>query len=182
MNPKAQYKKELTELINAHGAQVVADALGVTLRSIQNYVSETKSLTPHESTIRKIHEVFAKHGSGLPLANGKEAPVLEGNEKIISLLEKHISVLERQIDEKDRLIEDKAEHIKALRYELNSAVEELKRQQTELMIQTKLNRGYGKGILSVLEVVLHNQEPKKSPEKIRSDVDKMVVEAMRGAS
>jgi phage repressor protein C with HTH and peptisase S24 domain len=54
------YKDQLRELLKAYTQVEVADYLGITDRTIQNYLDEEKPTKPHQKTIRNIGELYTK--------------------------------------------------------------------------------------------------------------------------
>lgn len=148
-------------MIDAYGAQVVADTLDVTLRSIQNYVSEVKSTNPHENTARKIHEIYAKHTAGVPIKTEKKDAATEDYK------DKYIALLEKQVHEKD-------ERIAYLMGRLNSDVVELKE-------HLNLHSVYLKVLYQVTQ--LHRAKTEKEPlENIQKQTGKLYAEVLAGAS
>lgn len=170
MSQNNHHRAPLLELVNAYGAQSVADLLDVTLRSIQNYLSETNPTNPHPNTTRKIHELYAKHKTGEGLKAEKNNNNGAGDE----YKDKYIKLLESQIIEKDSLIQQKNNHIAKLEDKISLSVGELQKQAVinRAYLRTALDRE--DDILSILE--------KKPITVVQADTDKRLSEHLTGAS
>lgn len=64
---KLNYKDELQELYKIYKGKDLEAALGVSVRSIQNYLKDENPSTPGDDVIDKIHEAFANYKEGKPL-------------------------------------------------------------------------------------------------------------------
>lgn len=182
---------QIKDLVKAYGAQLTADLLGVSLRTINNYLRNDKPTTPHEGTLRKLQEIYSKHQHGIDLSKEKRPQIVtnnshgsnthlhynggdEANGKIISLLEKHIAVLESQLAEKDRLIHEKNGHIRTLENQISLSVMELQKQAV-------VNRAYQKTVLRLQDDILVILQ-KKPLSVIQNYSDKLLAEALAGGS
>jgi transcriptional regulator with XRE-family HTH domain len=67
MTKEADYKKQLRELYEMHKGKELEAALGITIRSVQNYLKEEDPRTPSPEIQEKIRETFANHCEGRPL-------------------------------------------------------------------------------------------------------------------
>lgn len=95
--------------------------------------------------------------------------------------EKYIAILEKQLTEKDHQIELKNNHIAELTAKYAVIEERLNSTLLELQKQAVINRSFLKTALLVLGRVVANQE-KKTPEKIHSEISKLLGEVQVGAS
>jgi transcriptional regulator with XRE-family HTH domain len=64
---ESKYTKQLETLYNAYPGKDLEAALGVTIRSMQNYLKKENPTTPGKDVINKIREVYAKHERGQPI-------------------------------------------------------------------------------------------------------------------
>jgi predicted transcriptional regulator len=67
MTKQIDYLNQLQELYDAYTGKELEAALGVTTRSIQNYLKQGNPAKPGKGVIIKIREVYAKHQEGKPL-------------------------------------------------------------------------------------------------------------------
>jgi transcriptional regulator with XRE-family HTH domain len=111
MSTEKSYQEQLRELYETYAGKELEAVLGVTVRSIQNYLKNDNPTIPSREVISKIRESFAKHKEGKEL----NAPVEVNNpgpmsqdyrEKFYQLLDKN-SKLEEKIDK----IESNLNHI-----------------------------------------------------------------------
>jgi hypothetical protein len=63
------YKNELRELYESYSGKELEKALGISQRSMQNYLKEDDPRTPKPEIQTRIHEAFANHRNGKPLGN-----------------------------------------------------------------------------------------------------------------
>lgn len=116
MTQKVEYKKMISELLNAYGEQVTAERLGITPRSLYNYLSDAKPTTPHLKTLRKLQETYANHLKGQVQGSEteqKRAAFNHPKEEVIDVLREQITLLKQQNDEyrqqlaiKDRRVDE----------------------------------------------------------------------------
>jgi predicted transcriptional regulator len=99
MSNEPEYVKQLRELYKAYTGRELEAALGVTTRSIQNYIKEAERTTPSNPTINKIRELFAKH------AKGEKLEIKNPDRSDQDLKDKYIQLLERMDREKTELLE-----------------------------------------------------------------------------
>src|ERR1051326_2336859 len=62
------YLQEFKELVHEYGIEDVSRLLGTTPRGTQYWTATNNPKVPRETTIRKIHELFEKHESGIDIA------------------------------------------------------------------------------------------------------------------
>lgn len=86
MSTETSYLAELEELLKSTRAEDLADVLGVTVRSIQNYTTEGNRTKPHPKTIQLIHETYTKLRKG----EGLKAKLAEPEPAKTELLEQAI--------------------------------------------------------------------------------------------
>ena len=89
-------------LVKAYSTEEIAESIGVTVRSIQNYLSETKPTTPHPDTLRKIDETFAKYREGKPISGQMKGLSTSMDGDITS---RYIDLLEVQVKDRELLKE-----------------------------------------------------------------------------
>lgn len=90
------YLSQLRELYSNCSKQEVADALGVTLRQVQNYLKGEKAPTPGQDVQLKIRESFANYKEGQPLIKRQDDG--EWKSKYITALERENARLQRDLD------------------------------------------------------------------------------------
>ena len=71
MSESKPYVAQLAELYESYKGKELEEVLGVTTRSIQNYLKEENPSTPGKEVIAAIREVFAKHSAGIPIGQLK---------------------------------------------------------------------------------------------------------------
>lgn len=109
MNTKSTYLNELQVLYETYKGQEVADAVGVSIRQIQNYLKSANPAIPSKDVVLKIREAFVKHQKGEPI---HDTDRIDFKDKYIASLEKQVRFLE----EDNKRLED----------QLNSATGELR--------------------------------------------------------
>jgi hypothetical protein len=176
----------------------VARDLGMKSRStVTSYANGNLPISPKFQTMFEERYKIKLIDFNEALEQSARTPLLlDYKEKYISILEQQckekeelVVYKEKQIEILDRQIFALSEQIRSLTESLNLTVaqnqkqaHEMALQQVEIQKQMVVNRAYGKAILSVLEDVLHNQEPKKPMERIRSGIDKHLAVALGGGS
>jgi transcriptional regulator with XRE-family HTH domain len=74
MPKQSDYVKQLSELYQTYTGKELEEVLGVTTRSIQNYIKEDEPTIPRPEVIEKIREAYANHSTGNGLYNIKKEP------------------------------------------------------------------------------------------------------------
>jgi hypothetical protein len=67
------YIAQLQELYDAYPGKELEAALGVTVRSMQNYLKQENPTIPGKEVINRIREVYANYKQGRPLVEAKES-------------------------------------------------------------------------------------------------------------
>ena len=67
------FKEELKELYENHSGKAMEAALGVGVRSIQNYLKDINPTMPSRETIADIHELYANYKAGKGLVRNQQA-------------------------------------------------------------------------------------------------------------
>jgi hypothetical protein len=98
MTQPTAYKEQLKELYQTYTGKELEQAIGVSTRSIQNYLKEEKPSLPGPEVVRKIREAYAKHQKEGVILNKESTP--EG----VDLKDKYITLLEATVREKSELI------------------------------------------------------------------------------
>jgi len=105
MGKEPDYVVQLRILYNTYTGKELEQAIGVTTRSIQNYLKEENRTTPSNDVVSNIREAYAKHANGEPIK--KESAPLEGadyKDKYIALLERNLKV-EQEVSEVRKSLE-----------------------------------------------------------------------------
>jgi len=86
----------LKELYDLYKGQEVADAVGVSIRQVQNYLRKDNPAIPSKEVINNIHEAFANHKKGIKL----QPVVADSNykDKYIASLERENARLQKDLD------------------------------------------------------------------------------------
>ena len=138
----ADIKKILTTLIDKFGDQPVADAIGVTVRSLYNYKSGESQ--PREKTQKKIDEIFRQFQEG-------------SRELVVSEPQAQYKPNSGSIpDYRDEVIGLLKEQNAALKYRLNSELRVLKENQIEILAWVQTNAKYLGRIVAKQEKKSHD--------------------------
>lgn len=164
----AQVKK-LEETGVVRSFKEIADAIDYNNTALSQVLSGTRNV-PNDVFARFTERYNTEVGEFTTTKNADDYKdiTIEALRSQITLLERQVQYMEEQIGELKSRNQGLAHHV-------NSSFVEVHKQAV-------VNRSYLKTILLVLERVLHNQEPRKSLDKIRSDVDTLLAETLAGAS
>lgn len=103
MAKNSTFVEDLRVLYETYPGQVVADAIGVTIRQIQNYLKEVEPATPSVAVGLRIREAFARHSAGLPIQppknEGLQEELMQSYKDQIELLKGRVSSLTDKIKE-----------------------------------------------------------------------------------
>lgn len=83
---KLNHIDELQELYNNYKGKDLETVLGVSVRSIQNYLKEENPSTPNDKVVEKIHEAFANHKAGKALGDVEEKNEIDYSQPIIQVV------------------------------------------------------------------------------------------------
>ena len=167
MSPKEEYQTCISELLNTYGEHATAEWLGVTTRSLYNYLSKTKPTIPHDRTLRSLKEIFERHRNG-ELKASEQKRVEDPKDKIIELQEQQIALLK--------------EHVNVKTEALNDYKNKLSISAQELQKQAIINQAYLKTILQVQARMVAALEKSKTSEEIQIEINALLGEALTGAS
>lgn len=113
MTKEPTYLKELRELHENHDAGVLEAALGITIRSVQNYLNPDMGRVPKDKIQEKIHETFANYRAGKPIVRSESGESSKDNPALHSLARSlELSAEARLIDSESRKAE--ADNVKRL--------------------------------------------------------------------
>lgn len=84
------YIKQLSRLCEIYGREATAELLGVTVRSLQNYLSKENPSKPSNTVIRKIGESFMKANEGVQL---KKTTLVTSDEQVVRNLSESVKNL-----------------------------------------------------------------------------------------
>jgi transcriptional antiterminator len=98
MTQPTAYKAQLSELYKTYTGKELEQAIGVSTRSIQNYLKEEKPSIPGPEVVRKIHEAYAKHQKEGVIINKESTPTeVDYRDEYIALLKKTIQEKENSL-------------------------------------------------------------------------------------
>jgi hypothetical protein len=105
MDKQIKYTDQLQELYKSYTGKELEVVLGVTIRSIQNYLKQENPAIPGKEVVNKIREAYANHMEGKPLGGDQLNESMFGNQSILNLAESNRMLAESNKRMVDSILE-----------------------------------------------------------------------------
>jgi transcriptional regulator with XRE-family HTH domain len=133
MDHEPEYIKQLRELYKTYTGRELEAALGISIRSVQNYLKEENPTIPSNKVIKKVREVFAHHVSNgnLEIKNPGPEPDQGYKDLYIAQLKEHNDFLKKRVSD-----------LEAVRDQLTAIERTLSEVRTDMGVISALQQGY----------------------------------------